>query len=85
MNVLGKTRDAEAYRISVEIGGEEVVAHVPDALLSAEHGQEAKVSHEAAYEWIATLRHEVEEAIRTLKGGGTPPAPFDQITLETGA
>jgi hypothetical protein len=42
---------------------------------------EAKVSHEAAYEWIATLRHDVEDAIRTLQGGARP-APFDQITLE---
>ena len=85
MNVLGKTPGAEAYRVSVEIGGDEVVAHIPDALLSAEYGQDAKVSHDAAYEWIATQRHDVEAAIRTLQGGGTPPAPFDQITLETGA
>ena len=85
MNVLGKNQTAEAYRVSVEIGGDEVVALVPDALLSAEYGSAAKVSHEAAYEWIATMRHDLEDAIRAMHGGKTPHAPFDQITLEAEA
>jgi hypothetical protein len=85
MEVIGKTADASAYRVAIDIGGDRVVALVPDALLSAEHGQDAKVSHGAAYDWIATQARDLERAIETLAKGGTPRPPFDQITLDGSA
>jgi hypothetical protein len=85
MEVIGKTTDATAYRVALDLGGQRVVAHVPDTLLSAEYGQDAKVSHTAAYEWIATQHHDLARAIETLVKGGIPRAPFDQITLDGSA
>ena len=85
MRVLGKDKRQEAYRLGLEIAGTEVVALVPEALLSAEHGQEARVPHQAAYEWIETRAHALAHAIRTLHSGARPSAPFDQITLEPAA
>ena len=82
MRVLGKTKGAEAYRISVEIDGDAVVALVPDALLSSEYGQAAKVSHQAAYEWIETQAHGLRDAIASLHKGARPAAPFTLISLE---
>ncbi|MGP1355843.1 MAG: hypothetical protein ACTS11_04905 [Roseicyclus sp.] len=83
--MLGKTRASDAYRIGLDIEGAEVVALIPEALLSAEHGQTARVSHQAAYEWIESQAHALVHAIRTLHSGARPRAPFDQITLETAA
>ena len=82
MRVLGKNRSQEAYRLGLEIGGTEVVALIPEALLSAEHGQEARVSHQAAYEWIEAQANALARAIQDLHSGARPRAPFDQITLE---
>ncbi|MBF9060208.1 hypothetical protein HKCCSP123_13565 [Rhodobacterales bacterium HKCCSP123] len=85
MEVIGKTADSSAYRVALDLGGARVVAHVPDALLSAQYGQEAKVSHGQAYEWIATQAHDLAQAIETRAKGGTPRPPFDQITLDGSA
>jgi len=82
MDVLGKDTQAQAYRVALDLGGGRVVALVSDTLLSAQYGQDAKVSHQLAYEWIATQRHALETAIKTLVKGAAPLAPFDQITLE---
>jgi hypothetical protein len=81
MRVLGKDKSGDAYRLGVEIGGDERIALIPDALLSAEHGQSTPVPHQAAYEWIEANRHDLTAAIQTLHKGARPPAPFDQITL----
>ena len=85
MEVIGKTADASAYRVAMDRGGGRVVALVPDALLSAEHGQDATVSHGAAYAWIAARAPALARAIETRAKGGTPPPPFDQITLDGSA
>jgi hypothetical protein len=82
MRVLGKDKRQEAYRLGLDIGGTEVVALIPEALLSAEHGQEARVPHQAAYEWIEARAQALAHAIRILHSGARPRAPFDQITLE---
>jgi hypothetical protein len=82
MRVLGKNRSQEAYRLGLDLGGTEVVALIPEALLSAEHGTEARVPHRAAYEWIEAQSHDLADAIRQLHSGARPRAPFDQITLE---
>ncbi|MCU4654781.1 hypothetical protein N8I71_18230 [Roseibacterium sp. SDUM158016] len=84
MRVLGKTQASDAYRIGLDIDGAEVVARIPEALLSAEHGTDEKVPHQAAYEWIEARAHALVHAIRTLHSGARPRAPFDQITLEPG-
>lgn len=82
MRVLGKDTSQEAYRLGIEIGGTEVVALISDALLSAEHGTQAKVAHQAAYEWIETNAHDLKQAITALTTGRNPRPPFDQITLD---
>ena len=85
MEVIGKNASQDAYRVALELGGGRVVALVPDALLSAEHGQDGKVAHGQAYEWIAAQAHDLKAAIQTLVKGGTPRPPFDQITLDGSA
>ena len=82
MEILGKDKRAEAYRVAIEIGGGQVVALVPDALLSSEYGQADKVSHGAAYEWIAAHQHGLSDAITALHKGAKPAAPFTLVTLE---
>jgi len=82
MRVLGKDRFAESYRVAVDLDGTQVVGRVPDALLSAQYGTDARVSHTAAYEWIEAKAADLQTAIATLHRGGTPRAPFDQITLD---
>jgi hypothetical protein len=82
MRVLGKDRREEAYRVSVEVDGAEVVALVPDTLLSAEYGQTGKVTHEAAYEWIEAQAMGLRDAIAALHKGARPEAPFTDITLD---
>ncbi len=82
MRVLGKTRSEEAYRIAIDLDGDEVIALLPDALLSAEYGQTGKVSHQAAYEWIEAQAHGLRRAITALAGGTAPAAPFTLLTLE---
>ncbi len=83
MRVLGKDGSGDAYRLGLRIGGAEVVALIPEALLSAEHGTDAKVPHQAAYEWIEDRADALVSAIRMLHSGARPRAPYDQITLET--
>ena len=82
MRILGKNPSADAYRVSVDIGGDEVVALVSDALLSQQYGTDAKVSHDQAYEWIAAQHHDLNDAILALQKGGAPRAPFTHIILE---
>ncbi|MDG4649995.1 hypothetical protein P6F26_16230 [Roseibacterium sp. SDUM158017] len=82
MRVLGKTTASDAYRVGLRIEGSEVVALVTEALLSAEHGTERRVPHQAAYDWIETRANALVHAVRTLHSGARPRAPFDQITLE---
>jgi hypothetical protein len=48
MRVLGKDQSEEAYRLGLRIGETEIVALIPEALLSAEHGTDTKVPHQAA-------------------------------------
>ncbi len=82
MRILGKNPFADAYRVSVDLGGGEVVALVPDALLSQQYGTDATVSHDQAYEWIAAQQHDLKDAITALKKGAAPRAPFTHLTLE---
>lgn len=82
MRVLGKTRNAEAHRLALDLDGRAVVALIPDALLSAEHRMEAKVPHGAAYEWIETHADALKQAAALRAAGRRPRAPFDQITLD---
>ena len=81
MDIDGKTPDGAAYRITVEVDGEARAARVPDALLSAEYGRDATVSHQEAYEWIASNAHAITDAVAATLAGRTPRAPYDQITL----
>ena len=85
MRVLGKDRRQEAYRLSVPLDGREVVALIPEALLSAAHGSASRVPHQAAYEWIEREAPALTRAVRHLISGTRPRAPFDQITLEPAA
>ena len=80
MEVNGKTADGSAYLVSETANGRLIEAKVPEALLEAEHG-DRKVSHQQAYEWIATNRHDLADAMKTLAAGGTPRPPYDQIAL----
>jgi hypothetical protein len=82
MRVLGKDRTGEAYRLGLTVQGGEVVALIPEALLSAEHGTDARVPHQAAYEWIEARADALAAAVRKLHSGARPRAPYDQITLE---
>jgi hypothetical protein len=82
MRVLGKTMSGEAYRLGLRIDGTDIVALIPEALLSAAHGQTARVAHQAAYEWIERRATPLARAIRDLHTGARPRAPYDQITLE---
>jgi hypothetical protein len=82
MRVLGKDKSEEAYRLGLEIGGTEIVALIPEALLSAEHGRTDRVPHQAAYEWIEPRPTPWPTRSETLHSGAQPRAPFDQITLE---
>jgi hypothetical protein len=82
LRVLGKTKTEDAYRIAIDIGDAEVVALVPDALLSAQYGRADKVPHQAAYEWIETQAHDLVDAIRALHKGARPAARFTDITLD---
>ena len=82
MRILGKTPNGEAYRVAVELGQEEVVAHVSDALLSEQYAMSDTVTHEQAYEWIAAQQHDLTDAIMALQKGAKPRPPFHHITLE---
>jgi hypothetical protein len=82
MDVLGKNKTAEAYRVSVEIDGRAVVGLVPDAFLTSEYGTGARVSHTEAYEWIAANRHDLTDAIRARLAGQQPRAPYRAVVLE---
>ncbi|UWQ97046.1 hypothetical protein K3728_07460 [Rhodobacteraceae bacterium M385] len=82
MQILGKNASADAYRVSVDLGGDAVVALIPDALLSQQYGTGNAVSHDQAYEWIATQQHDLTDAVKALKKGAAPRAPFTHITLE---
>ncbi len=82
MRILGKNPEADAYRVSVDIDGAEVVALVSDALLSQQYRTEAKVSHDQAYEWIAAQQHDLNDAILALHKGAAPRAPFTHTILE---
>ena len=82
MRILGKTSAADAYRVSVDLGGAEVVALVPDTLLSQQYGTDARVSHEQAYEWIAAQQLDLTDAITALNKGAPAAARFNHITLE---
>ncbi len=83
MRIMGKNGSADAYRVAVDCDGAQVVALVPDALLSQQYGTDAKVSHEHAYEWIAAQQHDLNDAITALRQGAAPRAPFTTITLES--
>jgi hypothetical protein len=82
LRVLGKTMSGEAYRLGLRIDGTDLVALIPEALLSAEHGTRARVTHQAAYEWIERRAAPLTRAIRDLHTGVRVRAPFDQIMLE---
>jgi hypothetical protein len=81
MRVLGKDKSEEAYRLGLEIGGTEIVALIPEALLSAEHGRTDRVPHRPLTNgsrprptpWPTRSAHFIP---------AQPRAPFDQITLE---
>ena len=80
MEVNGKTADGSAYLVSETLDGKVVEARVPEALLAAEYGGRS-VSHQMAYEWLSTNRHDVVAAMKTLAAGGSPRPPYDQIAL----
>lgn len=82
MQVLGKDKLEQAYRVVVDLDGKPVEVLVSDALLSSEYGRNAKVSHSDAYEWIAANQHALTDAVRVLAAGKQPPrAPFDALAL----
>ncbi len=81
MEILGKDKFATAYRVSVQLDGNAVVALVSDALLSTEYGQDATVSHGQAYEWIAANQHDLTDAISALLAGQQPRAPYGSVVL----
>jgi hypothetical protein len=82
MRVLGRDSAREAYRLGLRIGDRDVVALIPETLLSAAYGRTGRVPHQAAYEWIEAEAGPLARAIERLHAGARPRAPFDQITLE---
>ncbi|AUC51866.1 MAG: hypothetical protein ACU0CC_18370 [Sagittula sp.] len=57
-----------------------VTALAPKSLLEREMGT---VTEDRAMEWAAAQKTELEGAMTALINGATPPAPFDEMTLET--
>ena len=77
-DLVVRTRDVvlEAYRVETPAGA----ACVPECLME-KFPNEARPSHQSAYEWIGAHRRQITRAIEVLKSGRTPRAPYDLITL----
>ena len=73
-----RTRDVarEAYRVETEAGA----AFVPECLMDR-FPNEARPSHQTAYEWIGSHSKHITRAVERLKAGKSPRAPYDLITL----
>ncbi|WP_299791982.1 hypothetical protein [uncultured Marivita sp.] len=73
-----RTRDVarEAYRVETPAGA----AFVPECLMDR-FPNEARPSHQTAYEWIGAHRRQITRAVEALNAGKTPKAPYDLITL----
>ena len=77
MEVLGRDSAREAYRIAS--GG--TVALLPDAVIAADRRLTGGRGHQTAHDWIARHARAIEDALKTLREGGRPAAPFDRMEL----
>jgi hypothetical protein len=73
-----RTRDVarEAYHVVTPEGA----AFVPECLMDR-FPNEARPTHQSAYEWIGAHKRQITRAVATLKAGKTPKDPYDLITL----
>ena len=73
-----RTRDVarEAYHVVTCEGA----AFVPECLMD-KFPNEARPSHQTAYEWIGAHRRQITRAVEALNAGKTPKTPYDLITL----
>lgn len=73
-----RTRDVarEAYHVVTPKGA----AFVPECLMD-KFPNEARPSHQSAYEWIGAHKRQITRGVATLKAGKTPKDPYDLITL----
>lgn len=77
MEVLGRDPGREAYRVAITAApGRVTTAWVPEALMAP-----TRLSHEAAYEWIAGRKKQIEQAVLAMSNGTRVKAPFDTIEL----
>lgn len=82
MQVQGRDRETECYRVTVDVDGAAVAAWVPERLATGQAIIGSRPTHQEAYVWIAAHRQKIEAAIAQLaRGGRRPKAPYDQITL----
>ena len=66
----------EAYHVVTPEGA----AFVPECLMDR-FPNEARPSHQSAYEWIGSHKCQITHAVAALKAGKTPKDPYDLITL----
>lgn len=80
MDVLGRDRATEAYRVCVDIDGKRIVGLVPERLMAG--GLPLTGGHGAAYRWLARHAGEIEETLKRLATGhGAGKPPFDAVVL----
>jgi hypothetical protein len=80
MEVLGRDRMREAYRVRALIGGQDVEGWVPEALWAAVVRADGP-RHQGAYEWLARHRADVTAALAARLRGRAPRPPYDVIDL----
>ena len=65
----------------VRFEGQDLEGWVPEALAEEFRISDRRMAHENVYRWLSEHAGKVERALRTLKEGGTPAAPYDQLAL----
>ncbi len=80
MEVLGRDRMREAYKVRVDLDGRTIEAWVPESLMAADIRPDGP-RHQGAYEWLAAHRNAVRRALSDLSRGVSPAAPYHLIDL----
>ncbi len=81
MEVKGRDRETECYRVTHDVDGKTVTALVPERFAANLHITGSRPSHQDAYVWMAQNKTKIETAIDQLARGKRPRRPFDQIAL----
>jgi hypothetical protein len=83
MDVLGRDRSREAYRIATGEAEGRVVGLLPEAVIASGMALTGGRGHQTAYDWIARNAVEIETTLRALRDGrGRIRPPFDRMVLE---